>query len=329
MTTTRLLVGKWWGRLRLLLLVPLSGYVIWNLHEQASGISDIVTLRHLPWLALAGACLVLSLVLMAMRQQSLLRHAGSHVSFSLNLRVAFAGLFANNFMPGGMGYDLARLLCLGKHSGKGNASILGLVLLDRLLGIMGLSLLALGGFALAFSHPDAVNESIGRLLLCALLMPFILGSMILALRHENTFDRLSTMLGRLPFGEALRALLAGIRSYSRRKRILLWALLLATLGHFSTVVGVALITGSFYDMRSALGSTFATPLVFFASSIPVTPSNLGWTETVAGAAWSLLGLRGGVLIFLCWRLVCAAVSLFGVTAYTSLLAEDKVREPSK
>lgn len=309
-------VRVWLGRALLLLL---AGYVLASLWGHADGIKAAMTLESLPWLCAAGLLLALNQLVMAYRQVLLLRHAGTSLDLGVATRVTFAGLFANNFMPAGMGHDLTRLVYFRGQGGQTGASVGGLVLLDRFLGLMGLSVLALCSLAaLSLASDVAIPGEAGRLLLAATLAPLPLGLVILALRHESTFDALSGFAGKLWFGGTIQQLLSAMRQFSSRKRVLLAALGLAAFGHLCTVAGVAVIAGGLYGARAALGSTFVSPLVFFASSVPVTPSNLGWTETVAEAAWGVFGLRGGMFIFLVWRVVTMLVSLVGCTSYLNL-----------
>lgn len=308
--------GAW---LRLALVIPLAGYVLYSLRGQTETLVCILRMESLPWLAASGMCLASNQLLMAQRQVVLLRHVGTHVPLGQSLRIILAGLFANNLMPGGVGHDVTRLIFLRGYGGQTGATVGGLVLLDRFLGLMGLSVLATCSFcALSLFYPTAVPGEAGRLLLYAILAPLPLGAAILALRHGKTFDVLSALAGRLPLGGKIQELLSGMRQFASRKRVLFWALVLSALGHLCTVLGVAVIAGGLYGERAGLGSTLVSPLVFFASSIPVTPSNLGWTETVADAAWDVFGLRGGLIIFLVWRVVTVLISLSGGAAYLQL-----------
>jgi len=312
--------------LTLVLLLMLLGYVVMDLRTQADVLSSTLSTRMLPALAVSAACLVLNQLLMASRQVLLQRHAGIALPMADSVRITFAGLFANNLMPAGIGYDLTRLVYFRRYGEQGAASVGGLVVLDRFLGLLGLSTLALCAFtALNQLYPDAVPGEASRLLLYATLAPLPLGAVILGLRHDSTFDFCSRLAGRLPLGGAAQNLLAGMRQFSARKRVLLLALAQAALGHLCTVAGVACIAYGLFGQQAALGSILVSPLVFFASSIPVTPSNLGWTETVAGAMWAVFGLSGGLVIFLLWRMVSMFVSLVGCAAYLNLRAQSAQR----
>ncbi len=283
----------------------------------------MLTLKRVPALAAAAICLMLNQLAMATRQVLLLSRAGIPLPLADSVRITFAGLFANNLMPAGIGHDLTRLVYLKGYGEPGAASIGGLVVLDRFLGLMGLSVLALCAFVgLGLLYPDALHGEASRLLLYAALTPLPLGAVIMGLRHESTFSLCFRLAGRLPLGGSLRKLLTGMRQFSARKRVLLLALLLATVGHLCTVLGVASITYGLFGQQPAVGSLLVSPLVFFASSVPVTPSNLGWTETVADAMWGVFGLSGGLVIFLMWRLVSMLVSLVGCAAYLNLRGQS-------
>lgn len=321
--------GRAMRALKLAVLAALLGYVGFGLRNQAEALSGALTARMLPALAAAALCLFLNQVAMAQRQSLLLSHVGSPLPLGQSLRIILAGLFANNFMPAGVGHDVTRMVCLRGHGEQTTASLGGLVLLDRFLGLMGLSVLAACSLLALWNwYPMAVPGEAGRLLISAMLVPLPLGLAILALRHEATFERLSGLTGRLPLGGKIQELLMGMRTFSSRKRVLLMALGLSTLGHLYTVLGVALIAWGLSDLHGALGSTLVSPLVFFASSIPVTPSNLGWTEAVADAAWGVFGMRGGMIIFLAWRAVTMLVSVSGCAAYLNLRGHKSRREAS-
>lgn len=306
--------------LRLALLMLLIGYMLKSLVEQAHDVSGFLSVRGLWALGLAAACLSVNLMLTAYRQVLLLRGATVPLPMSDSIKITFAGHFANNFIPAGLGQDLIRLLFLSGRSGQTAAHVGGLLVLDRFLGVLGLSLLTLCVLLSRFWFGTAgIPADAGRFLVYSALLPFPFGAALLVLRHGAAYTALLGLVTRIPgAGRTAAELLDGLRRFSSRRRTLVQALLLATLGHSFSVLGVALITGELYGHGPALGSILVTPLVFFASALPVTPANIGWTETVAGATWSLFGLSGGVSIFLCWRVVCAAVSLFGARAYASL-----------
>lgn len=307
---------KW---LPVALLVPLLGYMLWSLRAQSGQLSALITWRSLPAFVAAAASLAVTQLLMACRQMLLLRHVGVQIPFRTIRQITFAGLFVNNVMPAGTGYDLARLVLLCEHGCQGRGLVGGLVLLDRVIALIGLSMLAFVGSTLLFvDSPNAVAYSAVGTLAFILLVPLPLIAIILALRHPKAFDLLMRLAWRLFFAETIQRLLVSMRQYSTKKRILFATLALAVVGLFFAILAIALIAYGLYDLRSFWNALLLSPLILFASSIPVTPANLGWTETVAETTWALFGLHGGMVIFLALRVVTMFVSLSGCVAYVNL-----------
>ncbi len=101
------------------------------------------------WLfLLTFAFMMVSRLAVSVRWHFLLRGANLPISFGQSLRVNFAGLFANNFLPTTIGGDVARLagiLLLGYD----RAICLASLVVDRLVGMTGMAMIlpfALPGF---------------------------------------------------------------------------------------------------------------------------------------------------------------------------------------
>lgn len=95
-----------------------------------------------PWLALSGCLFALSAVCGALQWAWILRGTGLRVTISEAVRLSFVGLFFNNFLLGNVGGDAYKVVDLGRREGR-TAAVLGATLLDRLLGLLALTLLAL------------------------------------------------------------------------------------------------------------------------------------------------------------------------------------------
>ena len=98
-----------------------------------------------------AACLFLiARVAAAGRWQPLLRSAGIPMSFKDNLRLTFTSFFASHFLPTTVGGDLARLAG-AIRMGYDRAVCLASIAADRLIGMLGMSLLAPIGLIHAWS----------------------------------------------------------------------------------------------------------------------------------------------------------------------------------
>src|SRR4051794_8990710 len=84
-----------------------------------------------------GACQWIS----AYRWQVILGAKGINIPVSKLFSFYMVGMFLNNFMPGTLGGDIAKTYDLYRYTGQGEQSIAS-VLLERLTGLVGLTLVA-------------------------------------------------------------------------------------------------------------------------------------------------------------------------------------------
>ncbi len=113
--------------------------------------------------ALVLGLIFLSRFFVIARWYALLRSAGIQMRFREATSLTFTGLFASNFLPSTVGGDLVRIggvLQLGYDRTISTAS----VLVDRLVGMLGMTMLAPVGLVSLFqwlsTHPELINTSI-------------------------------------------------------------------------------------------------------------------------------------------------------------------------
>ena len=94
------------------------------------------------FLAIAFFVFFTSSLLGALQWNILLKAGGIELSFSRAFRLYFVGLFFNNFLPANVGGDAIKIYDVSRV-GNDPYKVLAITLLDRVIGITGLSLLAL------------------------------------------------------------------------------------------------------------------------------------------------------------------------------------------
>jgi uncharacterized membrane protein YbhN (UPF0104 family) len=105
-----------------------------------------------PGYALAGlALLFISRQFVAARWYALLQTSEKPVSYRDALRLTYAGLFATNFLPTSIGGDLVRFVGM-VQSGVDSALVLASLIMDRIVGMAGMSIMVPGGVYL-LAHP--------------------------------------------------------------------------------------------------------------------------------------------------------------------------------
>lgn len=115
------------------------GLLVWLLWQQDwQEIWGNIAQIGLPRFLLAVGMLLASRVAISFRWYALLRAAGEKVTYISSLRLTFAGLFGNNFLPstiGGDGIRLAGAIQAGWHGAVVAASLV----MDRLVGMFGMA----------------------------------------------------------------------------------------------------------------------------------------------------------------------------------------------
>lgn len=299
-----------------LALAALGGYVLLQLMRSTDELHSLLRLSALPGLLLSVVCFVSMNLLIAQRQVVLLRREGRAISFVNACRVIFAGAFANIFLPAGTGSDLMRLIFFRWMGNQSVEEVGGFVLLDRIVGMLGLAVLVpLCLWGMTLLQPAGGMETPRQISLVALVGLLALLAAIASIRHASFAGFLHRLSGRLWFGATLQMILGAMRSYTESRRRLAYAVLLSMAAHVCAMLGIGAIAWHMDGATAALKGFMLSPMVFLASTIPVTPANLGWTEAVADKLWQAFGLHGGVVLFLTWRTLSMLVSLLGLPTF--------------
>lgn len=128
---------KWKAILQVLISACLIVFVFRHLD-----LSQVETLafhpQRSPMLAAAVIAFNLSKIVGALRLNMYQRHAGMHVSEGENLRLYYAGMFLNLFLPGGIGGDAYKILVLRRSHGLPLRTLVATALADRVSGVLAL-----------------------------------------------------------------------------------------------------------------------------------------------------------------------------------------------
>jgi len=257
--------------------------------------------------ALAVAFMLLSRVCVASRWYVLLHSAKAGVNYWQCLRLTFMGLFASNFLPTTIGGDLVRMagtVHLRVDAGIAAASLV----LDRLIGMAGMSALAPVGLAIIL-RPAAGSVSPFSPALAVGLTPRLA-------RLPGVgwvFTRLET------FG---RSLLRSSADWLRHPASLLWALL-CTFGHM--LFTFLTITVLLYGMHQPLSFWWIGglwSLSYFVTLVPVSINGLGLQEVSITYLYSHFGgvsMEAGLALAVLMRMIFLLASLPGVVFLPDIL----------
>jgi glycosyltransferase 2 family protein len=125
----------WWRWLITVAAISLFFYIIYQSRDDF-----LLTMRTAsPSLALAGlALLFVSRQAVSARWHALLQISEKPVSYWDSLKLTYAGLFATNFLPTSIGGDLVRFIGT-VQLGMDSALVLASLIMDRVVGLVGMS----------------------------------------------------------------------------------------------------------------------------------------------------------------------------------------------
>lgn len=322
------------GWLRSLVGVTLAiALVAWVVVQ--SGINPLIALKKLGPAFFTFLFIVygVSVLLVTLRWYLLLRHVKVMLSFSDTLRLSLIGLFFNLFVPGGVGGDLIKMVYLKREAGERYPQALLTVILDRVLGLLGLLALTIAAIAANWKIATSDNRELKALLAVTLLC--CLGGLVCALIF-GAWPWLKSLLGsrlsdwkeriRPGIASALEQLVAALELMRRTPAKLCWPIVVAVAGHLvaTFIVFFAVLAIDSESSVNFVSCLLAIQLANLASAVPITPGGIGNRDIVLSLLLVLSGatqeVAGAVpltvtLLLIGWSLIGGlvfAVEKFGV-----------------
>jgi uncharacterized membrane protein YbhN (UPF0104 family) len=105
------------------------------------------------WLAFTLLLVAIDRVVMALRWLLLLRAADVDIQAASALRIFLTSSFVGSFLPAGVGADAARAYAVASRTSRGSQAVAS-VGIDRVLGLVAIAILGLGGLAGWASHVE-------------------------------------------------------------------------------------------------------------------------------------------------------------------------------
>lgn len=225
----------------------------------------------------------LGMVVGAYRWCLLLHHIGVKLALGVVVRLTFIGQFFNLFVPGGVGGDLIKMVYLKRESGERYAEAVLSVLLDRILGLMGLLLLALLAVLL---QPSLLRDSAPEMKAILLVVGLAGFAGAVAAIFFVSWPYLGKLASRMSgLREKLPAKLRGLSerllsavSLLRSSPVMVFKLLgLSMLVHFMATLAITSVgTGvGGCEQVSLQEFLLSTQLANLVGAVPLTPGGLG------------------------------------------------------
>jgi uncharacterized protein (TIRG00374 family) len=225
--------------------------------------------------AIAIGLMTVSRLMMAGRWYVLMQSSEATFTLRDGIKLTFAGLFANNFLPSTIGGDVVRLAGTIQAGYDGVVAAASLIM-DRLVGMFGMALFLPVGLVRAFQTPNPFGT------VPHLLTPLLAG--FLPAPVKDIWNKAYTK------GKALlRKLFEAVALWIHRPRVL-----------FSSFLFTALHMLCFFSILWVLLDGMNDPipvwlicglwsLVYFVTLIPISINGLGVQEVAITFAFSTLG----------------------------------------
>ena len=213
----------------------------------------------------------------SIRWKVLLRAKGIEVPVRKLFSFYLVGFFFNMFLPTSVGGDVARAVDLSRHTRR-TADSLSSILVERVLGLMALSIMACLSMGLFFH----LNPNFGLLVL-TLSVTALLGFILFAFFFWTALNKkLRAILRRISYrnlGERIDHGLASILSYRQSPFSLAAAILISFLYQISAFVAGYILSISLGMELSVIYFFIFMPIITVISMIPISLYAIGVRET--------------------------------------------------
>ncbi|MFC1513415.1 YbhN family protein [candidate division KSB1 bacterium] len=296
------------------LIVTLSVFFyLFNVIDFSSMVKNFSNLENY-WVILAIFCMISSNILGTLQWNLILKNLDINLPFRKTVSYYFSGLFFNNFLLSFIGGDVVRVYDISKTSGK-NSEAISTVLLDRLIGFIALSTLAMLGFFYAMNQLDLT-----KFVYFAPGIFIVLSIVLLFLFHKpfaKKFENIGIKLTPKRLQYRIREIYNSINYYSSHPVLLVKLFIIAitiqiarVLTHYFLAVSMGV------DINLAYFLLFI-PIITLVIALPISFGGIGVRESSAAVLFGTIGVpveQTTVFEFLAY-IIAILCSLPGGIAY--------------
>jgi uncharacterized protein (TIRG00374 family) len=254
------------------------GLVYWLLSNvDVDFLKNSVANINLPLLFTALACHAIAFIIFSVRWWTLLKIKIPQCKYRSILGGYYLGLFWNNFLPTAMGGDIARILKL-KKEGMDTYDLLSSTLMDRLIGLV--SILLMGLTALIFAPILHYSQSTQYLLVLFLIGLFPTMLLLLSDKSKRFYLKIFNYLQSTKFPASISKFIEVLLIFMDHKRTLFHVLFYSFLAQFAIITCYIFISLSLGIQIPIYVYFSIVPIVFLATSLPLSIGGLGIRESV-------------------------------------------------
>lgn len=243
-------------------------------------IIDTILSIDVTWYLVAFLLFQLNMVIRAYRWMILLHALDKRPSFWQLIYLYYLGFFANNFIPSGFGGDVLKVVNLRQHYGRGT-NALSSVVMDRLTGLLGTSLIALVALVWnGVSH--TTNISLPTVLWIVIILISVgIPAGFLLVRYVKVLEianRYIPTVQKIPLYDKIEQLIGTVRLYPMN--ILFKSLLISLPFTINLIlIQYCIAKALAVDLPLAVFSLFA-PVIAIINLLPFSFNGLGTRDAI-------------------------------------------------
>ena len=298
------------------LIVLAFGLLALVLYQNRAQIQQVVS-RKLDLRLLAAGVLIFqtSLILTYVRWYALVRVIEPRFTLRATLLLGSIGYVFNLVIPGAVGGDLIKAAYLVRMHIRKTQAVASMVI-DRILGLLGLFILASIAGAFAWSQTTPL---VHRLILAAWFAT-LAGTLVLAGIFGQVFTRF--LPASKPHEHSRLAMIVSelktmSSTYRTRLDVVFLCLAISVAGHALNIVAFYLMSVMLFPtMNTTLAEHFLMgPLTLFTMAVPLPFGALGLSEGVGDQLFGLVRHPSGALAMMGFRVLMYSCGVIGVFVY--------------
>ena len=298
-----------------LLFAVAFGLLAMVLHQNREKIREVFSKPvDYRFFAVGMAIYLTALVTTFFRWHQLVRAQGLVFSFRDAVRLGFIGNLWNLVIPGAVGGDVIKAAFLCRMQPDRKPQAVASMVLDRILGLLGLFLLA--SLAGAVAWGAAVPQV--RLLIGLIWGAFAAGlvgmTVIFSPALYRPLNRLVAGKGKLE--GIVRELEAIGLAYRRKLARVIGLLGLSTGVHALYVLAFYAASLALFDRMPTLAQHYLmVPLSLFTTAVPLPFGALGLSEGISGQLFELVGQHEGAIAMMAFRILMYGSGIISACVY--------------
>ena len=319
MILSRQVKNYFWTLLKLGIALSLVGYLVQQGKLDFSKLTILIEKPEVLVATVLGWIVVLVLMI-SWRWQLLLRGMGLEASFPRVLQLYLIGLFFNSTMPGAVGGDIIKAVYVMRdHRAKNKTPAMLTILLDRIIGLMGLFLI--GAVAVSLKLPTFWASPMLKpivLMIYGLLVFTVVFYAVVFIPVAEERDPFRKMIQfQIPGFGILRKIYAALLVYRDNPATLVYALLISVAVQTCTLSYFLYLTGTMFPEMAFDVFDFAAiyPVGILATALPLAPGGLGVGHVAFDSLYHFIGMEHGADVFNVYLLASITLSLSGIVPY--------------